>query len=75
MTDRLTDIAVDNPVDPSIMQVTIKQSKTDPFWKGLNIFIGKTNTDICPVSAVLRYFLLRGKNRGDEAGAAVEGEK
>jgi hypothetical protein len=60
----LTDIAVDNPVNPSIMQVTIKQSKTDPFRKGLNIFIGKTNTDICPVSAILRYLLQRGKTQG-----------
>lgn len=44
------DIAVDNPSSPSIVQVTIKQSKTDPFRKGISLFLGKTSTDLCPVT-------------------------
>lgn len=58
------DIAVDNPSDPCMMQVTIKQSKTDPFRKGIDIYIGKTSTDICPVTAMLKYLVVRGKKEG-----------
>ncbi len=58
------DIAVDNPADPSVLRVTIKQSKTDPFRKGIHLFIGKTGSDICPVKALLRYLVGRGKADG-----------
>lgn len=58
---RLTrgDLAVDNTATPHSIWVTIKQSKTDPFWKGINLFIGKTSTDLCPVTAMLSYLIVR----------------
>ena len=31
------DIAVDDPLSPAVLQVTIKQSKTDPFRKGVSV--------------------------------------
>ena len=58
------DIAVDNPRSPSIMCVSIKQSKTGPFRKGINLYIGKTSTDLCPVLAMLNYLLVRGRKQG-----------
>ena len=40
---------------PRMVRLTLKQSKTDPFRQGINIFIGHTGTDLCPVRALLGY--------------------
>lgn len=58
------DIAVDNPNDPAVLRVTIKQSKTDPFRRGIDLFLGKTATDLCPVKAMLNYLLVRAEGTG-----------
>ena len=58
------DVAVDNVENPSVLRLTIKQSKTDPFRKGMNLFMGKTSTDICPVAAMLNYLVVRGNRPG-----------
>ena len=52
------DIAVDDTRSPSIMRVSTKQSKTDQ--RGVNLFMGRTSTELCPVSALLNltYFVL-----------------
>lgn len=60
----LADIAVDNPADPAVLRVHIKQSKTDPFRKGIHLFVGRTQSDICPVRAILKYLVARGKKEG-----------
>ena len=44
--------------------MTIKQSKTDPFRKGVDIFVGRTGTDLCPVGALLDYLQVRGATPG-----------
>ncbi len=59
-----SDIAVDNPLAPSIIQIRLKASKTDPFRQGVHIHIGKTSNQLCPVSAVLNYLTIRGSNPG-----------
>ena len=58
------DIAVDNQSWPTVIRVTIKQSRTDPFRKGMNLFLGKTSSDLCPVVAMLNYLLVRGAREG-----------
>ena len=60
----LNDIAIDNHQNPSIVQVVLKQSKTDPFRKGVCIYLGRTNVDLCPVSAVLAYVTVRPTGSG-----------
>lgn len=55
----LGDIAVDDHQNPSIIQVCLKQSKTDPFRRGVSIYLGKTESDLCPVSAILAYVAVR----------------
>ena len=40
---------------PKYMLVRLKVSKTDPFRKGQTIVIGKTNSHLCPLSAMLVY--------------------
>ena len=58
------DVAVDNLANPEVIRVFIKQSKTDPFRKGIHLFMGRTRSDICPVKALLNYLVLRGKKEG-----------
>ena len=60
----LTDIAVDNPSHPLAISVYIKASKTDPFRKGVQIFLGRTNDHLCPVAAMLAYVAIHGRQPG-----------
>ena len=48
-------IAIDSHEHPSIMQVFLKPSKTDPFRMGISIFLGHSQSDLCPVGAMLAY--------------------
>ena len=51
-----TDIAVDNYINPKRLLVSIKQSKTDSFRQGMTIFLGRNDTQLCPVAALLAYW-------------------
>ncbi len=51
------DLAVDDPASPRVLSVHLKASKTDPFRKGITLFIGKVPSNLCPVSAMLAYCL------------------
>ncbi len=55
------DVSFDHPSDPSVIQVHIKSSKTDPFRKGVFVYLGRTNADLCPVSALLGYLCARSR--------------
>ena len=55
------DLAVDAPENPTVLSVLLKASKTDPFRKGITLYIGQVPSDLCPVSAMLAYLLLRGR--------------
>jgi len=46
------------------MCVRLKQSKTDPFRVGVSVFLGRTNTTLCPVAAVLAYLAVRPSSQG-----------
>ena len=56
----VADIAVDSLRAPSIIHITIKQSKTDPFRKGVCLAIGCTGTSLYPVAATLNFIAVRG---------------
>ena len=58
------DLALDSPTSPTVMETCLKASKTDPFRKGISIFIGRTNNDLCPVMAMLAYLAKRGGDQG-----------
>ena len=60
----LSDLAVDSHTTPSIIRLRIKQSKTDHFSQGVDIFLGATNADICPVQAVLQFLAMRNPSPG-----------
>ena len=54
------DILVDNPQHPSVMYVTLRQSKIDQFRKGVTLVLGKTD-QICPVSSMMSYLVIFGR--------------
>ena len=58
------DLALDRPANPKIVRIHLKQSKTDQFRQGVNIFIGRTGDNLCPVTALLAYLAVRGRGPG-----------
>ena len=56
------DVSVDDHNNPQLLRVTIKQSKTDPFRRGVDIYLGATGTTLCPIKAMLPYLALRPKH-------------
>ena len=58
------DVAVDNPQDPGMIRIYLKQSKTDQTGQGAHIILGRTGADLCPVAAVLGYIAIRGARPG-----------
>ena len=57
-------MAVDSSDKPGVVRVTIKQSKTDPFSKGIDLYIGRIGNYLYPVAAMLNYLVQRGAERG-----------
>ena len=53
------DIRVDSHYRPTFLAVTLRGSKTDPFGAGCTLYVGHTQTQICPVVAVLAYLTIR----------------
>ena len=43
-----------------MVQITLKCSKTDPFRKGVDIVLGTTGNELCPVNALFDYLRMRG---------------
>ncbi len=58
------DVRVNDTGNPQFMTVRIKASKTDPFRKGVLIYLGRTHNELCPVAALLGYIILRGGSEG-----------
>lgn len=60
----IQDISVDSITNPSVLQVVIKGSKTDQFRQGACVTVGRTDSHICPVKAMLPYLAARGFKPG-----------
>ena len=58
------DLALDNATQPSLIRVKVKQSKTDPFRKDVDLHLGRTEMDLCPVAALLDFLWARGTATG-----------
>lgn len=58
------DITVNSISDPQSMKIHLKTSKTDPFRRGVDVFVGTTGNLLCPVSAMLSYLVVRGSEPG-----------
>ena len=60
----VSDVSVDDLEFPSTIRIHLRRSKTDQFNKGVNIYMGATGDELCPVSALLAYLAVRGKIDG-----------
>ena len=72
---QVRDVTVNSPVEPTIISLHLRRSKTDQFGKGVDIHLGRTRQDVCPVIALLAYLAVRGGVDGPlfrcEGGAAL----
>ena len=60
----LDDISVDCRDNQQALRIRLKQSKTDPFRKGVSIYLGKTENNLYPVEGILPYLALIGSCAG-----------
>lgn len=58
------DVRVDDHKNPTMLQILIKRSKTDPYRMGVKLYIGTTYNELCPVTAVINFMLTRGTKEG-----------
>ena len=59
-----SDLEVDSHHNPSIVRVRLRRAKTDPFGEGVSIYVGRTGTSLCPVSALLNLMAVRPQSEG-----------
>ena len=57
-------MAVNNQLNPTMVKIHLRQSKTDQFGKGCDVVLGRTNAKLCPVAAVLGFLSRRGNQPG-----------
>ena len=60
----LADLSIDSHSAPTMISLRIKQSKTDPFRQGVDVFLGATQASICPVKAMVDYIAVRPPSPG-----------
>ena len=58
------DISVDKKPFPDSLVVKLKKSKTDQFKRGFSVVLARSDSQICPVPALLAYLHLRGPSQG-----------
>lgn len=58
------DVRVDDINAPTCLEVHIKASKTDPFRQGVRVYLGRTDSELCPVAAVLAYMVMDQSSSG-----------
>ena len=60
----IEDITVDRHDGPSLVRIHLKSSKTDKLHRGVDVFIGATGNNLCPVTALMSYLAQRGGRKG-----------
>ena len=60
----ISDVAVDSHDSPTLVKLFLRRAKTDPFGKGIPIYLGKSGSTLCPVLAMLSYLAVRPKLEG-----------
>ena len=58
------DVAVNSLANPRMVQFHLRRSKCDQAGKGADVVVGKTGSDVCPVTAILEFIELRGSQAG-----------
>ena len=61
---RRSDVAVDSRSSLSVVKIMLRKSKTDPFGRGVELFVGRMGRDLCPVAVLLNYLAIHSKEDG-----------
>ena len=61
---QVSDVSVDKLPFPSFVRLFINVAKSDPFRTSCVIVVGRNDSLLCSVEALLRYLHLRGSNPG-----------
>ena len=48
----MADVAIDDGQNPTVVRIHLKNTKTTPF-SGVDVFLGRTDDDFCPISVLL----------------------
>ena len=59
------DVAIDDHGSPTMIRIYLRKAKADPFGRGVEVFLGKTGQQLCPVTALLGYLGVRPQTPGD----------
>ena len=54
-----SDVTIDSHLDPQILTIHLRHSKTDQFGAGHYIHLSRTQDTLCPVTSVLSYMAIR----------------
>ena len=52
---QVNDVTVDSHVNPQLLTIHLRHSKTDQFGAGYYIHLGRSSSIVCPVAAMLGY--------------------
>ena len=55
----LSDVAIDSRDTPQVLVVHLRHSKTDPLGVGAHLYLGRTGSILCPLTAVQGYSAIR----------------
>ncbi len=58
------DVTVDDPVTPKMVKFHLKKAKCDQFGKGVDVIVGRTHQELCPVTALVSFMAYRGSKPG-----------
>ncbi len=58
------DVAINNPRNPTLVVIHLKRSKCDQFGDGVDVCVGRTGDELCPVVAITSYIVRRGGEPG-----------
>ena len=58
------DVATDSLMEPTVLKVRLKMSKTDQTRQGCTLVVGCTGGRLCPVAAVLGFMAAAGRKQG-----------
>jgi hypothetical protein len=57
-------VALDHPSQPTMVRINLKRSKTNQSGRGCHVIVGRTATELCPISAILSYIATLGDRPG-----------
>ena len=62
---QVSGVSIDSRTAPSVVSIHLRKAKTDPFGRGITVYLGKTGRDLCPVAAILNFLAVRPPTKPD----------